>query len=193
MTTKTKPIRKPQPFGVARICLDDSRRNKVAALLECDGDKLDAALAAIDDVLTLGSHMIATRETEPLPAHLLAELEPTLKDAEALADRLNRLQGITRARIGGTGELWIALTDWACVASTEVDRLNKMRVHYLDIAQTEVSPHGSDGGARRQRMRGARNTVDAALQHVYQTAAKTPTGKGEKQFLAIVAPRRRGR
>jgi len=195
MPTKTKPIAEWAASWSPSIRLSDERRAEVAALLQRDIGALDQAFDEIERALTLGTRLVNHHETSPLPAHLLAELEPVTKQAHELAERINRLSLTARVSVPDTLDLWHLLSAWSCSASIECDRLKHTGEAYQAAVKQGRRAHvgGSDGGARKRNVRGAKETVDEALRNIYRAYSKAPTLRDERRFLKIVAPRRRDR
>lgn len=199
MPTKTKPINTWKSPFLVQVHLDALRRAEVAELLGLNETNAETVLDEIDQILALGTNRIRARESEPLPAHLIAELRPLAEMARRLAEALNRLSSKARMRTrmvsGGDAAsmLWYALTEFSTDVSITCDKLERQRREHQEAVHADAetrSSSGSDGGSRKANVRVARQGVRDVLGGIYDRCASAPTARGRTQFLRVITGRR---
>lgn len=173
----------------------DDRRAQVTTLLGLDDESAGPVINEIEAVLKFGSARIHARETEPLPAHLLAELRPVAQLAHELAEAINGLSTMARVMPGPdiAGSLWHAAAEFHVNASIICDRLEQQGQEYQKARKTgaiDLPPGGSDGGARKANVRSAKDGIREVLESIYDSHAARPTAKDRKSFIALITGKR---
>lgn len=195
MVTKTKPIKDWGMSFLPNIRMAEDRRAQVLAMLGLDELAAGPVIDEIEMVLKFGPARIHAREREPLPAHLLAELQPVAQLARELAEAINSLSSMARVMPGPdvAGTLWHAAVEFHANTSIICDRLERQGQEYQEARKTgaiEVPHGGSDGGARKANVRAAKDGVRAVLESIYDSHAAQPTTKGRKSFIDLVTGKR---
>lgn len=142
MPTVTQPKRQPDPYAIP-IEIKPVDRIRVAECIGLHHKKDDAELKEfiqrLEKLLTILFNRIRKVCAAPLPAHILAELGPILKNAEILAKCLNAadmpvsvLRELNVPEVDD-GTAWQLLTKIHLAAALAVDRLRRSNSSGLHV------------------------------------------------------------
>ena len=148
-------------------------------MLECasidpgtDRDKAKQYIEAVEAALTLNKNMLRRVKDHPLPAHIVAALEPIAKKSAELAELLHPLKLSVAVRHSGT-----AINDGAWRLLTEINASAELMMAHLRMQDSR--------GLHRQLRGNALKEARAYLGLVFDAFAVKPSPEDRLEFLKI--------